>query len=192
MSDKSSALEAKVLHDMITRLEVLEDDARQRLIDTISTFYGLSMTRGRSSSFESGAISLSPVQSSESQAQFSNHDDIDPKEFMRQKQPHTDVERVACLAFYLAHYRGVPHFKTLDISKLNTDAAQPKFSNPSVAVNNAVKTGYLADAPKGHKQISAAGEQFVLALPDRDQAKQAMARARAKRKKRGGAGSKKA
>ena len=111
---------------------------------------------------------------------------------MRQKQPHTDVERVACLAFYLAHYRGVPHFKTLDISKLNTDAAQPKFSNPSVAVNNAVKTGYLADAPKGHKQISAAGEQFVLALPDRDQAKQAMARARAKRKKRGGAGSKKA
>lgn len=84
----------------------------------------------------------------------------------------------------LTHYRDSPHFKTLDISKLNTEAAQPKFSNAAVAVDNAMKTGYLVAATKGNKQLSAPGEQFVLKLPDRDAAKLAMASARPRRKAR--------
>jgi hypothetical protein len=86
------------------------------------------------------------------------------------------------LAYYLTHYRDQPHFKTLDISKLNTEAAQIKFSNPALSVNNAAITGYLAQASKGNKQISAAGEVFVAALPDREAAQAAMAKARPKRK----------
>ena len=54
---------------------------------------------------------------------FSDRQELSPKEFLFQKQPKTDVERVACLAYYLTHYRGTPHFKTVDISKLNTEAA---------------------------------------------------------------------
>ena len=106
-----------------------------------------------------------------------------PKEFVLQKQPRTDVERVACLAFYLTHYRNMPHFKTIDISKLNTEAAQSKMSNAAVAVDNATKTGYLAPATKGTKQISAPGEVFVQALPDREAAKAAMDRIRPRKRK---------
>jgi len=62
-----------------------------------------------------------------------------------EKQPRTDVERVACLAYYLTHYRNTPYFKTLDLGKLNTEAAQPKFSNAAYASNNALKMGYLVD-----------------------------------------------
>ncbi len=98
-----------------------------------------------------------------------------------EKQPQTDVERVACLAYYLTHYRDTPHFKTLDLGKLNTEAAQPKFSNSTYASNNALKMGYLAPATKGQRQLSAAGEQFVTALPDRDAARSAMAKARPRR-----------
>ena len=101
-----------------------------------------------------------------------------------QKQPKTDVERVACLAFYLTHYRSVRFFKTLDISKLNTDAAQVKFANAAYAVANAEKAGLLAPAQRGQKQLSAVGEQFVLALPDRDAAKAALASLRKRRKVR--------
>jgi hypothetical protein len=86
------------------------------------------------------------------------------------------------LAYYLTHYRDQQHFKTLDISKLNTEAAQIKFSNPVLSVNNAATMGYLAQASKGNKQISAPGEMFVAALPDRDAAQAAMANARPKRK----------
>jgi hypothetical protein len=94
------------------------------------------------------------------------------------------VERIACLAFYLTHYADMPHFKTLDLSKLNTDAAQPKFSNTAVAVENATKMGYLVPAIKAHKQLSAAGERFVQALPNRDEAKAAMSSVRSRMRRR--------
>ena len=100
---------------------------------------------------------------------------MSPKEFLHDKKPLTDVERIACLAYYLTHYRSTPHFKTPELSLLNTEAAQPKFSNTSNSANNAVKLGYLVPSSKGRRQISAVGERFVLALPDRDEAKRALA-----------------
>jgi hypothetical protein len=93
------------------------------------------------------------------------------------------VEKVACLAYYLTHYRDTPHFKTLDISKLNTEAALIKLSNPAVSVDNATKMRYLVPATKGNKQLSAIGEQFVLALPDRERAKDVMSQARPRRRR---------
>jgi len=75
----------------------------------------------------------------------------------------------------------MPHFKTLDLARLNTEAAQPKFSNAAYTATNAVKMGYLVPAPKGNRQVSAAGEQFVQALPDRDGARTAMNIARPKK-----------
>ena len=91
------------------------------------------------------------------------------------------MERVACLAYYLAHYRDQLHFKTADIRALNTEAAQRKFSNTAAAVGNAMNYGYLAPAIKGMKQLSAGGEMYVEALPDREAANSAMAHARPKR-----------
>jgi hypothetical protein len=113
---------------------------------------------------------------------FSDEKIVSPKEFLFQKRPQSDVERVATLAYYLTHYRDTPHFKTLDISKLNTEAAQAKFSNTAYAVDNATKQGYLVPAVKGNKQINAPGELFVEALPDREAAKQAMQTARPKKR----------
>src|ERR1700734_1832558 len=113
---------------------------------------------------------------------FSDEKIVSPKEFLFQKRPQSDVERVATLAYYLTHYRDTPHFKTLDISKLNTEAAQAKFSNTAYAVDNATKQGYLVPAIKSNKQLSAPGELFVEALPDREAAKQAMQTARPKKR----------
>jgi hypothetical protein len=111
---------------------------------------------------------------------------VSPKQFLLEKQPKSDVERIACLAFYLTHYRDMPHFKTLDLNKLNTEAAQPRLSNANYATANAVNYGYLAVASKGLRQLSAAGEQYVNALPDRQAAKiimtNAMKRRRPKRR----------
>jgi hypothetical protein len=109
---------------------------------------------------------------------FSDDRAPSPKEFLFQKQPKTDMERIACLAFYLTHFRDTPHFKTLDLGKLNTEAAQIKFSNTAYAAENATKAGYLAPASKGQKQITAWGEQFVTALPDREAALKAISQAR--------------
>ena len=121
---------------------------------------------------------------------FSGHEELSPKEFIKHKDPQTDIERVACLAYYITHYRDSRYFKTIDISTLNTEAAQRKFTNTTVAVKNAYARGYLASAQqKNHRQISAIGEQYVEALPDRQSAKAVMENARLgrARKKRKGA-----
>ena len=100
---------------------------------------------------------------------------------MFQKQPLTDVDRIACLAYYLTFYRDTRHFKTIDLSKLNTEAAQIKFSNTAFAVVNAHNSGLLVAAGKGFKQLSALGERYVEALPNRDLAKEVFANVRIRR-----------
>ncbi|MCP3803459.1 hypothetical protein NLX83_29705 [Allokutzneria sp. A3M-2-11 16] len=99
-------------------------------------------------------------------------DSPDPKEFIGQKKPQSAVERVACLAYYLAHYRDVQHFRAPDIVALNTEAASHKFANPSRDVDNADrKNGYIVSAGNGAKQITVRGEALVVALPDREAVK---------------------
>jgi hypothetical protein len=94
-----------------------------------------------------------------------------PKAFMAKKKPSSEIERITCLAFYLTKYRNVSAFKTKDLTKLNTEAAQPTFSNPTVFARNAEAAGYLAKAGGGSKQISDLGESLVNALPNRDSVK---------------------
>ncbi len=100
--------------------------------------------------------------------------DLTPKMFLAQKKPTSDVERVTCLAYYLAHYRDNKHFKTIDITTLNKEAAQPKFSNTAVPVDNATKSQYLTPVGGGKKQITSYGEALVEALPDREKVKTAL------------------
>src|SRR5256885_10757518 len=78
-----------------------------------------------------------------------------------------------------------PHFKTADLNHLNAEAAQRRMSNPAVAANNAMRDGFFVSAPKGgYKQLSAMGERFVHALPNREAAqhiKQRMASRRGRK-----------
>ncbi|HVQ94688.1 MAG TPA: hypothetical protein VMU51_26865 [Mycobacteriales bacterium] len=91
------------------------------------------------------------------------------RDFVMSKRPANSAERIACLAYYLTHYRGQRAFKAPDLATLNTEAAQPKFGNASRDVDNADRTsGYLVSAGNNQKQLSPRGEAVVLALPDRD------------------------
>ena len=154
----------KIIQDLLP----LDQHSRLRVYRTVGTFFGFEdsypMVARNADDRAPANISREP--------QFSNKERT-PKEFLLEKRPNTNVERVACLAYYLEHYRDTPQFKTIDINKLNTEAAQTKLSNPSQAISDAVKTGYLAAAAeKGMKQLSAHGGQYVEALPNRDAAKE--------------------
>ena len=162
------------LPEAIAIFRKLDDEGRARLLKTLSTLFNI----GNGAEQNRGPVTVSYGEPTE---RFSKEQSLSPKEFLFKKQPRSDVERVACLGYYLTHYRDQPHFKTFDISKLNTEAAQTKLSNAAYAVNNATKYGYLALAIKGMKQLSAAGEMYVEALPDRDAANAALAHSRPKR-----------
>jgi hypothetical protein len=174
VAESTSTLDAAAaLKRMLDIMSLVAPENRQRLLQSLATFYDLTEPV---SSPSPGAVQRRHG------IPFSQEKIVSPKEFLFEKKPQTDVERVTALAYYLTHYRDTPFFKTLDISKLNTEAAQAKFSNPTYAVDNATKYGYLVPASRGNKQLSAGGEIFVQALPDREAAKAAIQNARPKRK----------
>ena len=107
------------------------------------------------------------------------------KEFIVQKQPKNDIERVVCLAYYLTHNENVPQFKTMDLTHLNVKAAQPKLSNPSATARNAATQNFLAPAGGGKKQITPKGEALVTALPDRGAVKRALEQHFIRKKRKG-------
>ena len=184
----SSGDDLQILTEILAAFRKLEPESRERMLITVATFLGIG-PRATAETFgprpKVGILTSPPHGATGSvEPTFSEDRSISPKDFMLEKQPMTDVERVACLGYYLTHYRGMPYFKALDISKLNTEAAQVKFADATVALNNALKQNYLAQASKGAKQLSALGERFVLALPDREKARNTMASARPRRKAR--------
>lgn len=158
------AVVEKVIRDLLP----LDPYDRLRVYRTVGTFFGLEDLYPKIPGNVDGwaPISVSGV------PRFSGREELTPKEFLLQKKPNTDVERVACLAYYLARYRDIHQFNIIDISKLNTEAAKTKLSNASYVVSDAARAGYLTAATKGTKQLSAQGEQYVEALPDRDAAKE--------------------
>lgn len=171
---KDSSRAGAALNAVIAALSPLDEAVRERVISSIIAFFNYGHARPSVASADQPAA----------RPAFSEEHKPTPKEFLFQKQPKTDVERMACLAYYLTHFRDMPQFKTLDLAKLNTEAAQTKFSNAAYAANNATNSGYLAPASKSMKQITAAGEQFVVALPDREAAKQAITLARRRKSAR--------
>ena len=153
----------KVIQDLLP----LDQHSRLRVYRTVGTFFGFEDSYPKIARNVDSRVPANVPR----EPQFSSSDET-PKEFLLQKRPNTNVERVACLAYYLTHYRDTPQFKTIDINKLNTEAAQIKLSNPSQAIRDADRAGYLVDAAKkGMKQLSAPGEKYVETLPDRDAAK---------------------
>jgi hypothetical protein len=180
---QAQATELEALQTVIAVLQSLDEEARDRILQSAITFLGVSPGHPTTAVTRTAGPVSTVSEETSSLSDFSTDRSMSPKEFLLEKQPRTDVERIAVLAYYLTHYRDIPHFKTLDLSKLNTEAAQPKFSNTANSANNAVKRGYLVPAVKGHRQLSAAGEQFVRALPDRDAARAAMTAMRPRRRK---------
>ena len=175
--------EIEILNKIISMLADLDEDSQRKVLSTVATFYeinGLSNTVSQVT-YPTSAQNTGRGQQYPS-VPFSDAVELSPKEFLREKVPQTDVERIACLAYFLTHYRDTPHFKTIDLSKLNTEAAQPKFSNAAQAAGNALQYGYLAQSTKGCRQLSAVGEDYVSALPDRDLAKATIVGNRQKRK----------
>ena len=171
--------DVEALSTIVGVLKQLEPNVQRRVLDSVQAFLGInhhqhSLSYGGSDPQPSTTISASSTD-------FSRDRTLSPKEFLRDKHPVTDADRVTCLAYYLTHYRDTPHFKTVDISALNTEGAQPKFSNASVAIDNATRDGYLVTATKGTKQISSAGEKYVELLPDREAAREAMRTFRTRR-----------
>jgi hypothetical protein len=158
-----AAAELAAMEKALTALEGLDQEGRERTVMWLASALGVRV---------GGAIPAAATPAAG--VQVGSLDASSPKQFLAAKKPRTAVERVTCLAFFMAHAREKPHFKTSDLSQLNLEAAGPPFSNISQAAKDAVKAYYLASAGKQNRQITPLGEAVVTALPDRERVKQAV------------------
>jgi len=179
----SIATDSEALTRVLQIVERLSPEAQVRVLRTLNAFFS---ERGAASTpDEYVAPKRLDAQTSEPTRPSLFSEDRAPtiKEFLHEKRPSTDIEKVACLAYYLAHYRGTEDFKTVDISLLNTEAGQIKFSNAAYSVANAEKSGFLIASSRGQKRVSALGEMYVQALPDKIAAKEAISHARSRKRR---------
>ncbi|WP_456686969.1 hypothetical protein, partial [Bradyrhizobium sp. P5_C11_2] len=112
---------------------------------------------------------------------------LNPKQFIAQKKPKTQYERIACLGYFLHAARQVTEFGAEEIKAINKEAAQQPILNlPTILGDTSSKYGYLSAAGGGNKQMTVRGDAVVEALPDREAVKAAIAEHRTskKRKKR--------
>ena len=191
MTDNRTTDELDVMRVVTDALNQVDIEGRERILKYVSDFFGLDVYNGPRPTASQQSIIVN-TSTDDRKLNFADRETISPKDFLHEKQPRTDIERVACLGYYLAEYRDTPRFKTGDISKLNTEAAQLKFSNAAAAVSNAAGSALLVPAGKGTKQLSALGERFVDALPDHEDAKAVLGRMRPRRGRKKSSNTKKA
>ena len=168
--------EIKALEAVLRALAPLDDAKRQFVLRTVTDRLAIS-------------DALPGIQPKSSPTlQNSGDDDIGkmtPKDFLVTKSPKTDVQRVACLAYYLTYGRQQAQFKTSDITQLNTATQSPRFSNAAVSVDNATNVSkLLASIGQGKKQITSLGESVVKALPDYANVREVIRNSHYPRKKR--------
>jgi hypothetical protein len=161
--------ELDAMHAVLSALVDLGSDEQQRVIEWVTRKLNLG-SRGSASS----AVEISAVYAGATSPKH-GREVVSPKQFLVEKRPKTDVERVTCLAYYLSRFRDTPEFKTKDITALNREAAQPALSNAAMAVSNAsTLSQYLVPSSGGRKQITPRGESVVEALPDRERVREAL------------------
>ena len=135
MKGKKLSPDIEALNDVLEALGRLsESDARRWVLETASNRLGISLP-DQTETLRIGAGSLNKPEKIST---------LTPKEFIRAKAPKSDVQRVACLAFYLTHARSTPHFRIVDLGSLNTEAAGPNMNMTRATDNATRKNNYLA------------------------------------------------
>ena len=193
MATKPSAEDSLVA--VVRALEPLKDDERQWVLQSAAARWRMTPP---SPTGNVGPASM-PLASAPSTAFLSaNAADAETalaqqniRTFMRVKAPKTDVQRVACLVYYLNRTTGQPAFASKDIVTAQTDSGISKF-NMTRALDNATRHAkYLSNRGR-EKQLTNLGEDVVHALPSQEAVKEAEMAGRGRGKARGRKSKKKA
>ena len=127
MASEDYEKELEALGSVLKALSPLPENAREFVVRTAVARLRISS----STSERNGDLAEAPTSDMKPVQQTGVLLGTTPKEFLRTKKPASELQRMICLAFYLTHAQNKPHFKTQDLTALNTEAAGSKFSNPA-------------------------------------------------------------
>jgi hypothetical protein len=180
--------ELESLKTVLHALEPLDETQRRFVLKESAERLGISgvlpAATGNNPARQGGGTPASGGVTAATGGGGSSPDGQTAKQFLKTKSPITDVQRIACLAYYLTNARNTAHFKTVDLTSLNIEAGGTRLTNPHLTVKNATNQNrYLAPVGSGSKQITSLGEDVVDALPDQEAVKVVVASQKKPRKK---------
>lgn len=181
---------------VIGALEPLNDTDRQWVLQAAASKFSVTVqaTGSQGNPGAAGAATVNPLAPmgggatpADVQAAITRKD---PRAFIRIKKPTTDVQRVACLGYYLVQTTGQHGFASKDVSKTHTDSGGSSI-NMTRALDNATRAAkYLSNRGPREKQLTTLGEDVVNALPDQTAVKAVEDAAKGGRGKKGKKGKK--
>jgi hypothetical protein len=180
---------------VVQALEAVEEKDRQWVLQSAASKFALTIQvpAGNAAGAQAGASPAGgmpgiPAATGDIQAAIAKKD---ARAFIRIKKPATDVQRVACLGYFLAQTTAQHGFSSKDISKTHTDSGGSAI-NMTRALDNATRGAkYLSNRGPRQKQLTTLGEDVVNALPDQAAVKTVEAGAKGRRGGKKGKNSKK-
>jgi hypothetical protein len=152
---------ADALKAVTTALESLPDAEKQWVLQSAASRWALNV-QVHNPAGSGGPGTLGGTQNSNFHGSFKT---TDARAFMREKKPATDVQRVACLAYF--HMKtGHRTFTSNDIQKINTDSGGSKINFKRALDNATRKSHYISTVRGREKHLTTLGEDIVDALPD--------------------------
>ena len=153
---------ADALKAVTTALEPLPDAEKQWVLQSAASRWTLAMQVQNPGGGGSGTGTLGSIQNNILQEPFKP---TDARAFMRQKNPATDIQRIACLAYF--HMKtGQPTFTSKDIQNINTNSGGSKIDFTRALDNATRKARYISTVQGREKHLTTLGEDVVEALPD--------------------------
>jgi hypothetical protein len=165
-NDSTGALVA-----VVAALEPLNDADRHWVLQSAASKFALTVQAaaggGQAGAASTNTVTATPLvgtaTTADVQAAITRKD---PRAFIRLKKPNTDVQRVACIGYYLVQTTGQQGFTSKAISTAHTDSGGSKI-NMTRALDNATRAAkYLSNRGPREKQLTTLGEDVVNALPD--------------------------
>jgi len=173
----------KAIEVIVKELQKLEEQDRQGVISFALDQLGMKSIQGSTVPLGGAGQSATPGNSSTG----INNSMAD---FVKNKKPQNEYQRVAVIAYYLEHKDRKKEFKNIEMSKANTEnARQPKISNITDVVSKARdRYKFLTKGMgKATHQLSTHGADIVEALPDEAKVKTLIAEGKSRKtqKKKG-------
>jgi hypothetical protein len=174
------------LVSVVKALEPLKEPDRQWVLHAAASKWSLGPVVGSPAVLqqtENGGRSAASIgmPSADVQSALSKKD---VRAFIRAKKPATDVQRVACLVYFLTQTTGQPGASAKEIGQAHTDSGASKM-NMARAIDNATRRSkYLSVRDGRQKQLTTLGEDVVDVLPDQSKVKELESAGKARGAKR--------
>jgi len=145
VSEVDVAKVAEAATAVMAALQGLTQEERERVIQSTAALFGVAAYSAEPQQAQGGGAKAHRNEGATNPGSGGGKK-VSLVEFIKEKQPSTNPQKIACFAYYREHYEGEEHFSSSDLSgyfaKAKLPAPGPNYKRD---YNNAVKAAWIHD-----------------------------------------------